>query len=457
MFLVIRKLTEPNEVSSLDLSSISMDVADHLGLRPVLGPAAELQSTALGIGHDPNVSRTLDPYSYVASQTKWAEVLTDEKRILVLLTRGGQPAPFSSGSNDFYDGVDRLWVYLITPSLDDTSISEVESILRSNWSIELEPHVYQSKRFDELIEQGSSLPVALPSVGEVDASRLLTNKTYRQIAVSIKSSGGLLVKDLPSQMPKGDDVAPGAVVDLLAGAGLVESEYFVVCSKTRSQAFRMPDRQALEQLTERNIRCGCGRPIAEESVEEAVSVSDFGRSLLDGNRWFNILILDELTKLGIPIDRIRLERTDGGDEVDCIADISGDVVLFELKDKEFSLGNAYSFGAKMNVIRPEYPVVVTTENVGNDAKAHFAKSRQAAKSSRSQLYFGGDDAQVGEITYIEGIDDLGESLNYLVSRIVGNDVERILGQVLPLASLNARSVVDGFFGTARDSVGVEDS
>jgi hypothetical protein len=72
------------------------------------------------------------------------------------------------------------------------------------------------------------------------------------------------------------------------------------------------------------------------------------------------LLLEELQKVGVSFDQTLTEQQVGGDEVDCLANISGELVFFELKDKDFSLGNAYSFGAKMGIIRPEHSVIFST-------------------------------------------------------------------------------------------------
>jgi hypothetical protein len=73
------------------------------------------------------------------------------------------------------------------------------------------------------------------------------------------------------------------------------------------------------------------RPIAEESVEEAVATTDLGRALLDGNRWVTLLLLEELQQVGVPLDHTLIEQQVGGDELDCSAVVSGDLAFFELK------------------------------------------------------------------------------------------------------------------------------
>lgn len=60
----------------------------------------------------------------------------------------------------------------------------------------------------------------------------------------------------------------------------------------------------------------------------------------------SVLLIETLNSLGIPYDAMLVWQKSNGDEMDCFADVSGEVCLFELEDKEFSLGNAYSFGGE---------------------------------------------------------------------------------------------------------------
>jgi hypothetical protein len=178
------------------------------------------------------------------------------------------------------------------------------------------------------------------------------------------------------------------------------------------------------------VRCACGKPIAEERVEETVAMTDLGRNLLDGNRWLTLLLLEELQKVGIPLDQTLIEQQVGGDEIDCLAVISGDLVFFELKDKDFNLGNTYSFGAKMGIIRPKRAVIFSTQNIGGDAREHFERLRPRTRT--------GDLArEQAEIYYIEGLANLAVELQKIAGIIYTNDAVRILRRVLPLASVKS--------------------
>jgi hypothetical protein len=190
------------------------------------------------------------------------------------------------------------------------------------------------------------------------------------------------------------------------------------------------------------LKCACGREITDERVEEALTITAAGRGLLDKSRWLSLLVMAELMTLEIPADSILLEQSSGGDEMDCFADISGEMTFFELKDKEFSLGNAYSFGAKIGIFRPEHSVIVTSAYVGNDAKQHFQRAEESAVQDPYALYVAGRSPEPNRVVYIEGIENLRSDLEALVGRIFAKDAAGILDRILPRASLDAESLVD---------------
>jgi hypothetical protein len=138
-----------------------------------------------------------------------------------------------------------------------------------------------------------------------------------------------------------------------------------------------------------------------------------------------------------------------------LANISGELALFELKDKEFNLGNAYSFGAKIGIIRPRHPIIVSTEHVGNDAKEHFVRARLSSASREAYLTLG---EERSEIIYIEGVQNLREKIEELASNIYRADAIQLLNQVLPLAALDGNSILSALDRVpARQEAAVGDS
>ncbi|WP_205008436.1 hypothetical protein, partial [Streptomyces sp. DvalAA-19] len=84
-------------------------------------------------------------------------------------------------------------------------------------------------------------------------------------------------------------------------------------------------------------------------------------------------------------------------------------------------------------------IIVTSEYVGGDAKEHFERSRKAGRGSRGRRV---TNERTGKpLVYIEGVDDLRVGLEEVVSTVHRIDAARILGEVLPLASVEALSVL----------------
>jgi hypothetical protein len=413
--------------------------------QPILGPARDLQAKVMGVasaglGQGRTAGRYAAPYDEVVV---FGEVLVKDGAVLgVTSSVRGQsryrPTPdgiVTIVSPD--EAPAEVIAFSLTTTADAEPLEKMVEILGQRSGVEFATYRYGSRRFREMTEEGVKSPAA-PTADELRASRLLADKALRGLAIAVKSSGGLLVSDAAKQLPSEAGADSAALIAKLQEAGLVDTEVVVICSKTNSQVARAASRKALERGGSSGITCACGKPLKEERIEEALTVTPMARSLLDGSRWMSVLLVDELVALGVPLDRILIEQQVGGFEMDCFADVSGELTFFELKDKEFSLGNAYSFGAKVAVSRPDHRVIITTEYVGNDAKEHFERAEQAERQGPSYEV---DQAEPPRLTYIEGIDSLHDGLEELVSEIFAQDGMRLLRGVLPLASLEPQAFV----------------
>ena len=304
------------------------------------------------------------------------------------------------------------------------------SYLEREFSVKFSPWYIKSDQLDVLKEEGRVSP-PMPTADELAAAEILSEKEARTLAIAIKQASGLLVGDLSRQLPQDARSRTEQIRDSLQNNGIVMAETVVICRKTNAQVSRVPDESVLVTLASKGLRCACGNTITDEKVDTAVSISDRGQWLLDGSHWFTILLVNSLVELGVPLDRILVDQVSGGDEMDCIADISGEIALFELKDKEFNLGNAYSFGAKIGIIEPQHPVIVTTEYVGNDAKEHFARSRRRSRDGWAVE----EGSSEQTVTYIEGMNNFKPGLRDLISRVAMNDAQGALSDVLPRGTL----------------------
>jgi hypothetical protein len=420
--------------------------------KPVITPAVALQAAALGLAAEGLADRPPDTYQrdYVAG----AEVfIKGDAIVLCLVRRGLEVRQVRRGASKVRRGAYEyspsnevtVHLYAHAPEPNPAELEVVASSVHSVMGVETRPVWGSNRRFDELLEEGMR-EADSPASDDLAAARALADANSRALAIALRTSGGLLVADVPKQLPNA--AAADMASDALQDVDLAATETVVICKRTGREVARVPSNRALTELGRRGLRCACGAPITDERTEEALAATNRGRELLDGSRWMSLLLLEELTNLGVRPSQIAIEQTVGGDELDCVAVLGGRLVLFELKDKEFNLGNAYSFGAKMSLVRPQLPVIITTEYVGGDAKEHFARIQAPPSAQvRAQIELGllteteAEPAQ-GQIRYIEGLDNLRDGLAQLLTEIDNTNFTSFLQQVLPLASLQSQDVVE---------------
>ncbi|XMN08983.1 hypothetical protein ACK8N7_24600 [Streptomyces griseobrunneus] len=390
--------------------------------KPTIRPLIKHQAELFGISEDAFRGSDSDPYarsSYRPDDDALdAEIFTFGSVLIVVGTSRATRMKRSRNEDGELvtteEEEDSVLVTYAVPFVEDPDIAEFERIASEVWpDMELREIRPISRRLREL-DKGKPNPAEVPTPEEENAAKVLSEKSVRMLAIAIKSSKGLLLGDASKQIPPAERGRVDELVALLGESGMIDTEIVVICSKTSAQINLLPSIETLDHLDKAGVRCACGRALSDERREEALTVTDFGRAMLDGNRWMSILVLQHLIKLGIPVSNIRMEQIYAGEEVDCITEIHGRIVLFELKDKEFNRGNAYSFGAKIGIFQPDISVVITTEKVGVDARDHF--TARSAGSSRTRRPF--TESFDGEsVTFIEGLPNLESGLDAIVTEV----------------------------------------
>jgi hypothetical protein len=323
-------------------------------------------------------------------------------------------------------------------SIISATFDEFYATVETVFNCPLSQTVIKSDRTRTLQAEGLT-PFGALDEHNINAAHALKDPFARSTAIMIKSGRGILAKDLAKNLPKGYPGTSGELRDILLQSDIIASETVLICKSSGDLVNRVESSEALKRVAGLGIKCSCGNPLEDEEIEESLSVTPRGHALLDKSQWMTIVLVDELRKIGVPDTDIFVEQQFGGDEIDCIAIISGDTVLFELKDKEFSLGNAYSFNAKVAILRPDLSVVVTTEQVGNDAKDHFLRARRAATAGRRGAAMRREETE--EPALVEGIEKLAEHLEKIGTSLVSVDARRQLRDLLLSAALSPTDVV----------------
>lgn len=270
-----------------------------------------------------------------------------------------------------------------------------------------------SKDADVKFVPGSSV-----SVVDLEKSKVLEDTEVRALAIRIKSSGGILESDLGknSKASSGDTAGALRKLDL---ADLLAKEHVIICRKSSNLVNRVDDPQKVEQMSKMGVLCSCGAPIENERLERFLRPSDTLIRLLDGSFWMTARLVEVLAKKGISKDRILLTVQQGTEELDAFVDVDGTLLVFELKDSLFSMGHAYSFGARLGLYKPKVGVVLTTKGVAPEVRTHFERIKPDAR-----------------IVYVERLEDLEGAAAEIVESIRSEWAFGLLSEFNPLARVN---------------------
>lgn len=281
----------------------------------------KIKTATLSSKQQPSLPKYYSRHIDMEGFTQGVEIFTDSKALYVVsLERERAPQRFRSTppSEENEENVILKFSY-IGPSADFGNFHKMLGYLKQVFNINFEPYHPVYSRFGEL-KNGRDSPTSI-SPEELKYAFVLADKPTRRLAIAIKASGGLLVRDLAKQVPGEDRQHIDQMRRNLLETGIVESEIVVVCRKTQAQIARVPSQQDLQNLAGSVLRCSCGRPIVEEKAEEALTITPLGRELLDKSRWLTNLVLVELERVGVPLDRMLIEIQEGGDELDLIAEV----------------------------------------------------------------------------------------------------------------------------------------
>ena len=260
---------------------------------------------------------------------------------------------------------------------------------------------------------------------EAAAARLLVSPAARSLLLRLAQLGKARSVDAAAD-------ADTAMASQMVDIGLVRREYIVLCRQDSHTICVTKDRTELDAGAGGAFVCSiCGRLFKDELVQEIFAVTNFGKSLLSGSRWMTIWITDLLIGAGIARDEIAWNAVAAEDELDIMTDALGPRVFFELKDREFGLGDAYPFAYRVNRYGGLFGVVVSTEQVAAEAKRFFEEQRQTMEA---------------RIEWIEGPEAISTNICSLVDRVSRSGVNQLLIDLSESIGINlvpiARSWMD---------------
>src|SRR5260370_40365919 len=119
----------------------------------------------------------------------------------------------------------------------------------------------------------------------------------------------------------------------------------------------------------------------------------------DKGPWIATLAAARLPKLGLSREQVIIESSPAGTAI--VLDLSGDLVLVVLKDREFNLADAYAFNAKASRIKAAEGVIVSNEGLSGDAKRLVQEELGPQRARISDPF---------RISFVEGVQGLEHEL-----------------------------------------------
>jgi hypothetical protein len=330
----------------------------------------------------------------------------------------------------------------IGPSLEyEAVLAPISAIVQSKFKTPVGPLHYTDRHFDSIRSKATMGHLKIDGIDQASIE-VLSRRSYRTLATAIamkSSAGGLLLADAGKKRqredPREDPNEISAIKDQLIDVGLASPGFVIICSVSNSRVIRVDSTESLIEFANKGLKCACGRPISAETPQEVLTITTNGRLLLDKSLWMTILLKQRLEALGVQSYNILLECQIGGNEIDCIASIGGEIVMFELKDKEFSLGNAYALWAKISLVEPQHTVIITTDRVGNDVKEYFRSLGMGRRRTSSPP------GVTSQITYIEGMEDFQAGLDNVVFEIYQRKAREIIVSALSFVSAGPSALI----------------
>ena len=422
LLLIMKGLTIPEDSRS-SADKYFNEVVEEISklLQPMIKTLRAEQAQVLGVNiSDLGYNAAHNP-PYTENFFVDCEIFISNDYLLILSLENDQDYDPSSAAKS----PTLVCISYIGASLEyEAALRHIGEVVQSKFKTPVEQFYYRNPRFDEIRSEATTEQIEISDIDPTSAE-VLSQDSYRKLATTIKRSVlGLPLADAAKQLHQENREEAGAIKDKLIHVGLVSTEFVVICAKSNSHVIKVDRPERLMEFASKGLKCACGKLISEEDPRELLTITQNGRLLLDKSRWMSILLKQRLEALGVRPDDILLECQIGGNEIDCIANINGELVMFELKDKEFELGNAYPLSTKIGLVEPHHTVIITTARVGKDVKELFKRFLGTPRRRRSRQVSPSEETST--ITYIEGMENFQAELDKLVSDIYGRGIRKIL-------------------------------
>ncbi len=208
------------------------------------------------------------------------------------------------------------------------------------------------------------------STEDIKIADLLVNKQVRQFVIRLAQLKKITNKDI-------NETIKTKEIEILRSLNLIKEEKLITCKQDQHTICIISNEDYIQKGQKNAPRCSlCNRYLFEENIVPVFSLTEKCKEMINNSKWMQIWITELLIKSGIKKERIKWGIEANGEELDIMVEDYNLRFFFELKDREFGLGDAYPFAYRIKRYAGKYGIVVTTDTVSNDAKKYFAEENE---------------------------------------------------------------------------------
>lgn len=289
--------------------------------------------------------------------------------------------------------------------------------------------------FEEEPERDEKLKNTEPNYSpeDVKATELLVNNDIRRFMLRLAQVGKMTSKDAR-------DIAEQSTLQDFLSLGLMTEEYLVTCKQDQRTICVVPSKDYLTKEPTASLRCSiCGRSFSEENLQLIYTLTERSRKLLDGSLWMSIWVTELLMKAGVEKGCIKWGLEASGEEIDIMVEDFGSRLFFELKDREFGLGDAYPFVYRITRYGGRVGIVATMDKISADAKKFFEEETQRREYPI-------------EIQYLEGSEGIQEGLPKIVEKMALSQVRKSILPFYARIGFNLWPIVEYWIDTKQNEI-----
>lgn len=286
------------------------------------------------------------------------------------------------------------------------------------------PHTDTNPTFELVREEAQRL---MPSEDQLSAAAALSDLARRHLLRTIYAQDSCLLESLAegrSLMEIGPDL------QLLEGLGLVQKDFVVFCRENGNQITRVGSFSQIEEATKRGFKCfSCGRPIAEERIDQLLACTPQGNILAGPNYWLGLVISRHLEKLGIRANQQLTLNTPDQRVMDIFGNYDGLLVMVEVREDAVRLDDIFLFFSRIGYYRPDLAFYLTTQPVSTEVRKYVETPCETP------------------VVLVERPEDLEQHMREVVGRLQRERVRGVIDQLEPLTRVDVGELVyEHFFG-----------